>query len=38
LLVNEDHARFIVRVGMVTLVLAVAAVVVIIALMIAGYH
>ena len=38
LLVNEDHARLIVRVGIVTLVLAVGAVAVIIALMIAGYH
>jgi hypothetical protein len=38
LLVNEDHARVIVRVATVTLVVAVAAVAVIIVLMMAGYH
>ncbi len=38
LLVNERHARVVVRVAAVILVLAVAAVAVIIVLMIAGYH
>ena len=38
LLVNERHARVIVRAAAAILVLAAAAVAVIIALMIAGYH
>ncbi len=38
LVVNERHARVIVRVATVVLVLAAAAVAVIIVLMIAGYH